>query len=202
MLNKWLDLMSRFGLERNESELDGILTMHSESHRAYHNMDHVRDCLSKLDSLVELNVKDDIEMAFWYHDIIYNPYGKNNELKSAIRAKEFLLNQRVEQQRVDNICNLIIATMHTQVPENVEQEFIMDIDISILGSTAIEYESYTKSIRKEYKFVPWFLYRKSRLRIMESFLKRENLYFSEYYRSKYESNARRNIAREIDQLKS
>ena len=61
--------------------------MYQEKHRAYHNLEHVNDCLNQLDNFEsEITDKHIIEMAIWYHDIIYNPYGKNNELKSAEEA--------------------------------------------------------------------------------------------------------------------
>ena len=94
-----------------------------------------------------------------------------------------------------------MATLHNQPPGNEEEAFMMDIDISILGATNEIYTSYTQNIRQEYKWVPWFLYKKKRIEILEMFLKRDTLYFTDYFKSKLESKARRNIQNEISQLK-
>ena len=199
-IDRWINLMKVYNLGENKSEYQYILKKHSEQHRAYHNVTHIQDCLTKLYSLGEIEHKNDIELAFWYHDLIYNPYGKDNELKSAQQAVKFLKSKGLEQSIINKIETLIMATIHTEAPQNIEEAYIMDIDISILGSDEKEYENYTKKIRREYKLVPEFLYRKGRLKIMKMFLKRDQLYFTDHFRYIYEERARFNIRRELVEI--
>lgn len=200
-LDRWLALMTQYQLEENKSEYKYLLKKHNERHRAYHDVTHVQDCLDKLDSLGEIEHRKDIEMAFWYHDVIYNPYGKDNELKSAEKAIKFLESNFVNQTETDRVKDLITATIHKEAPKNIEEAYIMDIDISILGSEEPLYQKYTQQIRKEYKLVPSFIYRKNRLKIMKMFLDRDQLYFTDHFKLIYEDKARLNIQREINSLK-
>lgn len=63
----------------------------SQSHRHYHNINHVNDCLAELYSWMgERDLSMDqydkwLTYAIWYHDIVYNPYAPSgiNELQSA-----------------------------------------------------------------------------------------------------------------------
>jgi len=176
-LNKqsWLELMNSFDFDENIESFEYLIKKYSEKHRFYHNVDHIEDCLNKLNSTGIRN--REIELAIWYHDIVYNSYGKDNELKSAEEMK------------------------HDEKPTTDDEKLIIDIDISILGRSKEEYLKYTESIRKEYKLIPFFYYKKKRREIMSKFLENDRLYHTEYFCKKYETQARLNIKEEIETLK-
>lgn len=198
---KWIALMNAFGFHKNESEFEMIQKYHNESHRKYHNTVHIADCLDKCALNEETKQNHVLHLAFWYHDVIYNPLKKDNELKSAEMAVRFLKKQDASQELITNVNSLIMATLHNRPPKNEMEAYIMDIDISILGSSSEDYSTYTENIRKEYKWVPWFLYKKKRMEILEMFLKRDTLYFTEYFKCNFEDKARKNIKNEINKLK-
>jgi Uncharacterized protein conserved in bacteria len=193
--------MIKFQFDKNEAEFDCISKMYNEPNRAYHNLNHVNDCLNKLDSLEAIENKIEIEMAFWFHDVIYDPYRKDNELKSAEKAKAFLIKQETDDFAISFVYDLIMATIHKEAPKNESEAYIMDIDISILGSDPTSYQSYCDNIRKEYKMVPGFIYKKNRIKIMEMFLNRKQLYYTSPFKDKYEEQARTNIKNELANLR-
>ena len=49
---------------------------------------------------------------------------------------------------------------------------VVDIDLSILGRNRQDYDLFEERVRKEYKWVPGPLYRRKRIEVLESFLKR------------------------------
>ncbi len=199
--NRWKNLMESFQFNENKSELSMIINMYQEKHRAYHNLDHVEGCLKQLDRYKdEINDRNIIELAIWYHDIIYNPYKKDNELKSAESSSEFLLKQNANDHLIQKVYDLILSTIHVEKPKNQLEAIIMDIDITILGSSEKVYEEYCAEIRKEYKWVPSIIYRKKRKEIMTRFLERKQLYFTDYFYSSLENQARFNISQEIQRL--
>lgn len=199
-LERWISLMKAFGFAENKETFSTINKHYSEKHRAYHNVEHISDCLNKLDLITEqIPLRKEIELALWFHDIIYNPYGKENELKSAKIALDFLQKQGSSEELKSMIYNLIMITVHNKEPLNDEEKIIMDIDISILGSEYNEYLKYSKKIRKEYKMVPIILYRKKRKEILSNFLKKDKLYYSDYF-CDLEKNARNNLKQEIFEL--
>jgi len=199
---KWLELMNAFELENNENEIKKIVKAYEEKHRNYHNLKHIKDCLEKCQLNEETRSNKELKLAIWYHDIVYNTFRKDNEEKSAQSATEFLGRQNVKQYSIIRVRNLIMATLHNKIPNNEEEAYMMDIDISILGSHTESYVQYTEKIRAEYYLVPWFLYKKKRIEILEKFLAKKNLYFTEYFKSRLELAARKNIENEIVKLKS
>ena len=95
-----------------------------------------------------------------------------------------------------------MATEHNFVPVENDQKLIVDIDLSILGASSSRYEEFVEAIRKEYKYVPWFMFKKKRIELMQYFLNRESIYSHEYFVQSLEKQARVNIAREISKLKN
>lgn len=198
---RWQHLMKQFGFEANEQAYAMLLQKYQEKHRAYHNVAHINDCLSQLDQLPALHPEArEIELAIWFHDVIYDPYGKDNERKSAQKAELFIFDNVADDEPGKRISDLIMATLHQAPPTNSAEALIMDIDISILGRDETSYQRYTEQVRQEYRFVPRFLYRTKRVEILQKFLQRESLYSTPYFQEQYEEQARKNIAQEIEQL--
>jgi predicted metal-dependent HD superfamily phosphohydrolase len=81
------------------------------------------------------------------------------------------------------------------------QAVFLDLDFTILGASKEEYDVYAKGIRKEYESFSWEEYRKGRTEVLQGFLDREQLYFTQYFHEKFDSQARENITREINSLK-
>lgn len=207
---RWKKLMASFGFAENRAAFDLIIEHHSQKHRAYHNSEHVADCLDKLDLFPEeIPFRKEIELALWFHDTVYNPYGKDNEQKSADLASSFLKQAGASAETLQGVTNLILATRHTakatsaRVPpeasaEAQEQKIIMDIDLSILGSDPLDYDDYVRKIRKEYKLIPGPIFRKNRKAILEEFLNREPLFQTAVFEKKFEKQAKENLRRELE----
>jgi predicted metal-dependent HD superfamily phosphohydrolase len=61
-----------------------LVARYREPHRAYHNLDHIADCLEKLE-LARSMLRDDdfkaVELALFWHDAVYDPRAADNEEK-------------------------------------------------------------------------------------------------------------------------
>jgi len=198
----WITLMNTFGFANNIQEFHKIDGFYKESHRKYHNTNHIMDCLEKCDYNEATKNNYELHLAIWYHDVIYKPFKKDNELMSAKMAELFLKKQNSKSRLIKRVKDLIMVTLHNQDPQNETEAYMMDIDISILGSDKSSYLKYTKQIRKEYRLVPWFLYKKKRIDVLEMFLTKPKLYFTEYFHDNLEKQARSNIIEEIELLRS
>ena len=84
-LSRWRALWRRLeGQTDSEPVFDQLQTHYTEPHRAYHNLDHIADCLAQFDRAKHLaRFPAELELAIWLHDIIYDTHASDNEEKSA-----------------------------------------------------------------------------------------------------------------------
>jgi predicted metal-dependent HD superfamily phosphohydrolase len=179
-----------------------IFTKYSEKHRAYHNLSHINALLSHAENYQEKFLDfESVQLAIWFHDVIYNTKRFDNESESAKIAVEVLSELNVPKDKIEKIDRMITATAkHDSNGLDVDGKLFLDLDLAILGQNENVYLNYSKAIRKEYSFVPWFLYKRSRRKILENFLQREIIYFTEEIRQDFETQARLNLANEIKTL--
>lgn len=141
-----------------------------------------------------------IEMAIWFHDTIYDTQRKDNEVKSAEFFRTSATRVGMKKFFIDQVLNLILATKHTEVPENPTARILCDLDLSILGQSESVFDKYEGQIRQEYDWVPEQEFIKGRVAVLQSLLDRPHIYSTEFFREKYEEQARRNLTRSISQL--
>jgi predicted metal-dependent HD superfamily phosphohydrolase len=205
-LTRWNQLIEAVHLLPSQHTQDTFVALtnaYSEPHRYYHNVSHIQDCLDKLDCLRGNAIEPAlIEIALWFHDAIYEPLKSANEIKSAAWACQFLKQAGASAQTIEKVNALILVTQHNAPAATPDEALLVDIDLSILGADEARYDQFEKNIRKEYRWVPWFLYRAKRSAILQSFLEREIIYSNAECRENYETPARINLARAIVALKS
>lgn len=195
---RWLDLMNKLGIDNNKEVFDNLLAAYSEKHRYYHNTQHIDAVLKHLDETKNLAENPiELEIALWFHDAVYKPFSSSNELDSADWAARFLQKNGRNQKLIDNVHALIMATLHTHNSTAEDDQLIVDIDLTILGASDQVYDVFEENVRKEYKWVPWLIYRKKRKAILEGFLNRERIYNTDFFYKKLEQQARENMQRTI-----
>lgn len=193
--DRWIMLIQALHLPDNADTYSSLLSAYSQKHRHYHTIDHIDACLSHLDNVVDLaDSPPEIELALWFHDAIYDPYSSGNERKSAKWAKKFLLQNIVDKDLISRIHELIMVTVHGSPCKSKDETILADIDLSILGSEAGIYNKFEEAIRKEYRRVPYFLYRKKRNEILQGFLSRDQIYQNQYFNDRFEKQARKNMS--------
>jgi len=180
-----------------------LLKCYSESGRHYHDARHVLKCLEVLDNFSG-NVRDPdaLELALWFHDAVYDPKaapGANEFLSGELFRKEFqmLAGGHID---IEQVVRLITATRHHREPEDADEALIIDIDLGILGADSIRYDVYAEDVRKEYAHVEDEAFRKGRIEVIHSFLRRKSIYWTRHFRSYLEKKARENLERELVRL--
>ena len=180
-----------------------IESQYSTKKRYYHNLSHIYHMLN-LAETVKTNIRayDDLSFAIWYHDIVYNVSKSTNEEKSAEFAKNRLKLMKFDEKRSKIIQNMIISTKNHQIlnSDNEDNAYLLDLDLSILGSDWDTYKLYAQNIRKEYGIYPDFMYKKGRKKVLRHFLERTSLYFTSVFHDQYERNARQNLSKELEML--
>jgi len=173
----------------------------SERHRHYHTPQHLRECLDLFEQ-VRGNAERpaEIELALWFHDAFYDPTRNDNEERSAKWARDSMLEAGLPAETADRLHALVMATRHEAAPEDADAQLLVDVDLAILGSDAKRFDESDEQIRREYAHVPEDEYRAGRRRVLGEFLARPRLYSTDYFYSRYERQARENLARTLARL--
>ena len=98
------------------------------------------------------------------------------------------------------VADLILATRHHGAPSSADAAVLVDIDLAILGAGANRFEEYERQVRQEFSSVPGLLFRRERRKILEGSLARSHVYFTDYFRGRFEVQARANLERSIERL--
>lgn len=174
---------------------------YSEPHRFYHNFQHIENCFNQMD-MISGNEIDPIllEFSLWFHDAVYNPKANDNEEQSAYLAKGVCKDAILPESFCKKAQELILMTKHTCEPIDYLQKIIIDIDLSILGSDPRTYDIFEMNIRKEYSHVNEPAFLAGRSSILNGFINRNRIFYTDFFYSKYEPSARSNLTRTIQKL--
>lgn len=200
-LARWKQPWAELGLvARMELHAD-LRKRYSEPQRAYHTLHHVAECLDLLQQTQSLTQSSaSIELAIWFHDAIYDPRKTDNELRSAEWARRELKRAGASAALQDCIVSMIMITCHDGEPQTADEELLSDIDLAILGAGAKRFDEYERQVREEYRHVPAQQFRPARRKILNEFLEREQIYFTEWFRTRREAQARTNLQRSLTRL--
>jgi len=181
--------------------LPALVQRYSEPARRYHTLQHLDACLAHLTGLRPLAQQpDEIALALWFHDAVYEIGGTTNEAQSAAWARQALEAAGAKADRVGRVHALVMVTCHAEAPQTRDQEILLDVDLSILGAREAVFDAYETQIRAEYAAVPQALFQARRKRILGEFLARPRIYHTDQFHARMESQARANLARSISRL--
>ena len=201
-LERWRTVWRELGASKVDDKLyHRLVACYSEPHRKYHTIQHLNECFTHLNRMRSLaGHAAEVELALWFHDAIYNTSKKDNEQRSAKWASECALEGGLKSEPAGRIYELIMATMHNAVPEGRDAEVLVDIDLGILGADPARFDGYEIQVREEYSWVPEFMYRAARRKVLQEFMRREWIYSTEVFRSEHEARARENLKRSLSRL--
>ncbi len=214
MRSRWLGFIGFLGragiaVQGNPEQVFEVLDRrYSEEHRHYHNWTHVSACLDELEAARSFAIHPAaVEMAVWFHDAVYVPRAPNNEELSARMARSAAESMNLSSGTVREVETLILATRYLtdhDTPEALcprDSALIRDIDLSILGKTREEFDSYEEAIGLEYSSVPDRERRQRRIHILEGFLALPKIYTVPHFQKRYERQARQNLSRSLRRLR-
>jgi len=178
--------------------MNELARRYSEPHRRYHTLTHITELLSLLDEF-ELDDRDSVEAAVWFHDAIYDTHASDNEARSADLAETALRELRFPN--IEAVRAMIVATAsHDAAALTRDGRLFLDADLSILGSPPERYREYAEAIRGEYEWVPRPQFAAGRSAILRRLLERPALYLTAEMQARFEAQARENVARELTAL--
>ena len=173
--------------------------------RAYHNTTHLQACLQHLHAVQGdlpgvLHNPAAMALALWFHDAVYWPWSAHNEARSAAWAARFLRAQTMPAALVDTVHQHILDTRHTPGPLAGDAQWVVDIDLTILGQNPVVYDRFERNVRREYFFVRRPRYIAGRSAVLQSFLDRPRIYGTDWFFARYEAAARQNLTHALAAL--
>ena len=166
---------------------------YSEPQRYYHTLDHIEHCLSLFDKICsEVENPEALELAIWYHDVVYTPGAKDNEQLSAdlFMAKSHGV---FDDAQRDTIYRHIMATVHDGSEYgNTDTQFMLDIDLSSFGRPWPEFIQDSDNLRLEMKDQPDEVFYQKQATFQDKLFGQPRFFKSDYFYQKYEIQARQN----------
>jgi len=141
-----------------------------------------------------------VELAIWYHDVIYDSRAEDNEEKSAHRATIDLDAMGVSGTPRREVQRLILLTKHDCLPADMDGRIIVDVDLSILAQPAEVFDRYECAVRSEYAWVPDEEFWPKRRDFLKAMLSREHIFCTPDYVQRHQRTARENLERSVRQI--
>lgn len=177
---------------------------YGEPGRAYHNWSHIAAMLSDLDAMRDdpafaTVLFDDVELAIFFHDVVYEAGRVDNEERSAAQFRD-AAGSGLPLKSLDRVTDMILATARHLPSDYLSTQLLLDLDLAVLGGSPAEYAAYAAAVRAEFSAVPDHAWREGRTAVMRRFLDRPRLYQTASFFDRLETPARRNIRDEIAML--
>ena len=225
----WKELCDKLNFSASVAEnvWQVLETRYGEEQRHYHNIHHIRALLRHSVKYADrISDKEAVDLAIYFHDVVYDPKSKTNEEDSADLFVN-LCSPHINSTLCEKVRQYIIETKKHDVSlsDDNDLKLFIDMDMSILGVHPTQYAIYSQQIRQEYEFVPEADYCRGRAAVLESFLQpstieiaqpqtisstesvpaqgnKKYIFATELCRSLWEEQARRNLAWECEILNS
>ena len=176
-----------------------IFTKYSEPKRHYHTIEHLEAMITDLKEVKEnITDWDTTLLAVFYHDIIYKASSNTNEADSNKLAKKRLLEISYPVDKIEKCVAMILATKQHELSQDNDTNYLIDVDLAVLGKNSEDYLKYTEQIREEYNLYADFMYNSGRKKVLQHFLQMDSIFKTHYFTDKYEKNARVNIENELE----
>ena len=179
---------------QGQAVFNELVARYREPHRKYHTTQHLRECLAGFEGIrMPPPHPAEVEMALWFHDAIYDVNRHDNEEQSADWAYRALIEQRAPAAAAELVRSLVMVTRHTGLPVTPDEQYLVDVDLSILGALPARFSEYETQIREEYAHVPAAIFREKRREILGVFLGRVRIYSTAHFHALLEERARENL---------
>ena len=170
-------------------DINTVLSMWNESHRSYHNLNHLNDLISQINenkSNFSEKEYEKLMLTAVFHDVVYDPASQTNEEDSA----KFLMECAVDKNNKDilDVRKMILDTKTHESTTNLSESF-NNYDMNIVERDFDQLLDWEKGISEEFSVYPKAQYKEGRLKFLESLL------------DKYPNNTE-NILQLIDHVKS
>ena len=160
-------LLEKFNIK---CDIKTILSMWNESHRSYHNLNHLNDLINQINENKSKYSEKEYEkliLTALFHDVVYDPASQTNEEDSA----NFLIECVVDKKNSDilDVKQMILDTKTHNSTTNLSESF-NKYDMNIVERDFDQLLEWERGISEEYSIYPKEEYKMGRLKFLESLL--------------------------------
>jgi len=163
------ELLNKYGIR---ADINMLLDIWNESHRSFHNLDHLTDIIDQINESFEsgdigVEKAEKLILTALFHDIVYEPTRQDNEERSA----EFLINLCEDKQNPDilEIRDAILDTKTHRSSTPLSESFNR-FDMRIVERDFDQLLKWEQGIHEEYSVYGNEMYKEGRLKFLESLL--------------------------------
>lgn len=214
---RWHQLLKRLGYNGpREQILYDLMARYKEAGRYYHTIDHVHHCLNEFDRVRDQLLRPDhVELALWFHDIVYCPGKAGNEEDSAAYLLHRFEGLDVQSVRISahhvlatvpdmkeflRLTEWLVLPPDVKADARADAEYVHDIDFSILGQPRPTYQHYAEGVCREHACISRDVYNQARVTFLRHLLDQAAIFATTSFQDAYEHRARDNIQAEITWL--
>ncbi len=145
-----------------------------ESHRYYHNFDHILNMINFASNSGILTNK--LLKAIIFHDIIYDPKANNNEERSANIALKYFNDKEIYNAILDTKTHTYTSSLG---------KVLCELDLLPLNGTLEDFIKFERKIFKEYQWVDYSIYKEKRIKVLNKLgAKEEYINYVRFYEPK------------------
>jgi predicted metal-dependent HD superfamily phosphohydrolase len=180
---------------------DEIEQAYTSKGRHYHTLGHLAYML-QLEARYKpaFKQRDLLLFAIYYHDVVYSSSQSDNEEKSAELAEKRLRDLGLPASDIAYVSKMILATKAHEEHADAMTNFLLDLDLAILGADIQKYDAYNRAVRKEYSIYPDLLYKPGRRKVLRHFLAQPTIYKTAIFQQAFEEQARYNLQQELKHI--
>lgn len=190
------------GAPDNSAEIhQRLLDGYNEPQRYYHTLAHVEQCLGMFEQCCSMASNPDaLELAVWFHDVIFEADKRDNEKRSAELYLQ--LSQGVHSEQTRGLVDrLIMATLHDgRSLEDDDAIYMVDIDLSSFGLSWEAFLQDSQNLRHESAELSDAEYYRKKSNFQNFLLAKDRFYLSDFFAERLETQARANLARYFDYI--
>jgi predicted metal-dependent HD superfamily phosphohydrolase len=206
LFSNWQHTLQPFGVDQVAAEkaFNDLIAAYSTPGRYYHTLKHIDRVFKTIQILQGYTTNlAAVQLAAWFHDVVYDTQAQDNEQRSADYAFDLLSNLGIPESTITIVTRIILNTKdHQAAVDDYDSQVLLDADLAILATNQVQYREYAHAIRQEYSWMTEADYITGRQQVLERFLQRSHIYFTPLMLEFAEPCARGNIQGEIQSLLS
>lgn len=197
------DLVSSALVLKTKTYAESILR-HLPEKFTYHNLKHTLDVVEaalEIGDQCKLEEKDMeiVLMAAYLHDIGYSRSNHEHESHSITLSRDFLANEQVPSDKIDQVAQCIEATKMPQNPKNKREQVLCDADLYHLADKS--YLDKSELLRKEFSIIEEDHISQMEWLDMSSVFVENHSYFTDYGKQVLEPKKDKNLKKIRQKLK-